>query len=286
MDDAIEHMRNELPHYQTAEPPPSESPPPDEHRQDGIPDSSPDPGPQTDGSLDMSSAEAFIDDVSAIYGIILTDEHELLSGPEGGWLMEEIGRCLILFSPGFITRLVSMYAGHESGFYIRLDSPSDDEFGSIVWDDDLIIYLRYDSNPDENGVTAATLAHELGHAIHFMAEEIVGEEQIENEMKALNGDFEYAGDRHHTLWDERIHRTAFAYNYGMFDHYEDIATIVELLADDPEDMRARLNDPENGILRRKTEYIRYLTSYITADIGALFAPLELEEPPGELPGAA
>jgi hypothetical protein len=276
IDDAIDQLLLDLTTSpDVADPPLSESPAPD---QNPVYDPGPTHGTHS-GALDMSSAEAFIDDVSSIYDITLIDGYDLLSGSEGSRIMEEIEFCLMLFSPGFLQRLVYLYAGHGSGFFIRLEGPSDYEFGSIEWDDDLVIFLRYDDNPDENGVNAATLAHELGHAVHFIVEEIVGEEQIENDLRSVNGDFTYAGDRYHSVWDEAAHITVFAYNYGMFDHYEDIATIFEMLAGDPGGMSTRLNDPESGILRQKTEYIRELALVVSEDTGGLFDPLEREELP-------
>jgi hypothetical protein len=236
--------------------------------------------PNGDGEPDIS--DDFIGYVWLTYAITLTDSYGLLSGPGGEWIMEELRRCLRLYSPGFLQALVSMYAEYGSGFHIRLDSPSDDEYGSVEWDGDLTIYLRYDSNPEENGVTAATLSHELGHAIHFIVEEIVGEEQIENALREINRDFAYVGGRYYEIWTEQLHGAAFAYDYGMTDHYEDVATIFEMLADDPEGMHARLNDPANEALRQKTNYIRYLTSYVSYGCEELFAPLD----PAAFPAAA
>jgi hypothetical protein len=208
---------------------------------------------------------------------VLIDAYELLDGDEGEWVMEEIERCLMLFTPGFIRALVSMYEEYNSGFTLSLAGPPNEEFGSILWDGDLTINLRYSDNPDINGVNAATLGHELGHAIHFIVEEIVGEETIRDSFVSMNGDFSYAGDRYHILWNPEIHTAAFAYNYGMSDVYEDVATIFELLASEPEQMRVRLSDPAYGTLRQKIEYVRYLTLYVYDGEIALFAPLETEE---------
>ncbi|MCL2003292.1 MAG: hypothetical protein FWG72_04710 [Oscillospiraceae bacterium] len=228
---------------------------------------------------DMSSPETFIQDIKRMYSITLTDEHKHLSGPDGGWMMKEISRCLALYSPGFVREMTAMYAEYGSRFFIRLDSPSEDDYGAIEWEDDVIIYLRYDSVPEWNGITAATLSHEMAHAVHFIVEEMVGEEEIKREMRMANKDFAYVGNRYDSVWQERIHAAAFAYDYGMYDAYEDAATILEMLVDDPEGMRRRLNNPENAILRRKTEYLYALASMISDECGALFAPLFAEAYP-------
>jgi hypothetical protein len=232
------------------------------------------PPPEPSAPPDLTPAEAFISRMDEIYGITLTDENDYLSGGGGAMLMDEIESCLELFTAEFVKSLTSMYAVRGSDFHIRLDEPDDTEHGSIVWNDDLVIRLRYDEDTGMNGVHAATLAHELGHAVHRIVSVIIGDEQIETALTEINGDFEYLGSLHGSGWDAEIHGNAFAYSYGMFNHHEDIATLFELLVSHPDEMRVRLSDPAADILRAKTEYLRYLTSHISGSTGDLFAPLD------------
>ena len=224
--------------------------------------------------LDMSSRQAFINDVRKSYHINISDRYGYLSGNTGRRHMRELNKCLSLFSPDFIKKLVAAYAEYDSRFIIRLERPSEDDAGYAKWDGDFTIGLHYDKDPDLNGITAGTLAHELGHAIHFMAEEEIGERRSEREMKSFNGRFSYAGSRYERVWNERSHGTTFAYDYAMYDYYEDIACIFEMLVSDPEGMKSRLLNPRNRPLFLKTRYIRDMAyKYISDECSAVFAPL-------------
>ncbi|MCL2031536.1 MAG: type III secretion system effector protein [Oscillospiraceae bacterium] len=232
------------------------------------------PSPAPGGALDMSSSEAFIRDAAEKYSITLTDGNGYLSGPEGRGMMEEIDRGLALFSPAFIQTLASAYADYGARFILQLDRPSREEYGYIEWDGDLTISLRYDRDPEYNGITASVLAHELGHAVHYIVEEAIGEQRSEREIGAFNGRFSYAGNRYARVWNASTHGTTFAYDYSLYDYYEDVATIFELLVREPGEMRARLSDPRNKPLRDKTEYIRDMTyRHISPECAAVFAPL-------------
>jgi hypothetical protein len=221
------------------------------------------------------SAEAFIQHINATYHVTLEDPHGYLSGRDGAFHIGELDRALTLFSPAFLQSLVARYARYGARFTIRLEPPSQTDAASIEWDRDLLIVLHYDRNPALNGITAGVLAHELGHAIHYLAEEN-GSWDIQSDLEAINAPHQYAGSRYARTWrSDGGLNMFFAYSYGLFNHYEDIATIFELLVDDPEGMRARLADPRNAALRRKTEYIRDMAFYHISDACfAVFAPLD------------
>jgi len=233
--------------------------------------------------LDMSSSAAFIADVMYVYEITLLDKAGFLSGEDGDFLMGEICHALSLFSPEFIRALVAEYREHRANFIIKLDVPSRTEFGITEWQRNLTITLHYDKEPDENGITAGVLAHEMAHAVHFIIEEYIGEERSELELRAFNGDFDYVGRNYESVWNPDIHGFYFAYDYSMADYYEDFATIVEMLIADPEEMLARFNDAQHEALILKTIYLRdIIYSYLSDACSDVFTPLYDASLPGNL----
>ena len=225
-------------------------------------------------TLDMSSADAFIADVQRVYDVKLTDERGYLSGSDGALLMRELNHTLSLFTPDFIRVLVEEYGYYNAGFSIALEGPSSTEFGLTEWDRDLKITLHYDRDPEENGISAAVLAHELAHAVHFIIEEYLGEARSESELRYFNGEFDYVEDDYDHVWDPDIHGRFFAYDYGMYDYYEDFATVIEMLIAFPDDMLERFSDAQHEALLRKTIYLRdIMYFYISDTCFPLFSPL-------------
>jgi len=224
--------------------------------------------------LDMSSAEKFIADLESTYNVELLDRRNYLSGSDGDMMMRELDNAFSLFSPRFIRALVMEYEKYDSAFIIVINGPSATEYGMTEWDGDLTITLNYDRNYKESGVTAAVLAHELAHAVHFIIEEYIGVMQSKLDMLSLCGEYRYVQDDYDDLWDPDVHGFVFAYSYGMYDYYEDIATIIELLVDKPEDMFERFIDDQHEPLYRKALYIRDLMYYYISDACfAIFTPL-------------
>ena len=228
--------------------------------------------------LDMSSSEAFIKDVKKAYNITLIDSYNVLSGLDGEYLKSELNHGLSLFSPRFIKKLVSIYSEYDASFIIELGGVNIHEYGCTEWDRDLTITLYYNVVPSENGITAAVLAHEMGHAVHFILEEAIGESRSEKDLREFNGEFDYVGYSYVYEWDKGTHSFVFAYNYGMYDYYEDIATIFELLAEKPDEMFGRLSNYRYEVLFLKTSYIRDMTYlHISDECSAIFAPLSSAE---------
>ena len=225
-------------------------------------------------SLDMSSADAFIADMQRAYDIELSDERGYLSGSDGADLMRELNKTLSLFTPEFIRALVEEYKEYNSKFFIILEGPSTAEFGVTEWDKHLTITLHYDGDPEENGITAAVLAHELAHAVHFIIEESIGETRSESELRVFNGPFDYVKDDYDSVWDHDLHSPFFAYDYGMYDYYEDFATTLEMLVGFADEMLERFNDTQHEALFNKTIYLRNLIySYISDACFPVFTPL-------------
>jgi hypothetical protein len=230
--------------------------------------------------LDMSSPSAFIDSVWERYGIILQDHEELLYTAEGLGYKQEIAHALWLFSPEFMRTLAdTFHKEHRATYIIRLGGHNDDQYGTAEWYNNIIITIYKDNDPAFCGITAPVLAHEIGHTIHYLIEEYITEEQSERDMESFNGGFYYVGDDYDSVWRYKLHGNTFAYDYSLHCYYEDIATIFELLVEDPEDMARRLADPWNEPLLLKTQYIREMTyRYVSDECWMVFMPLyEAEE---------
>ena len=230
--------------------------------------------------LDRTSPSAFIDSAWEIYGVILQDREKFLYTGRGAEYMQEIEHALMLFSPTFMRRLTEHYhREYRATYMINIEGHNDDYYGIAVWQTNVVVTLHFDEDIESCGITAPVLAHEIGHTIHFLFEEYTGVEQSELDMMAFNGDFFYVGDDYDVVWREKLHETTFAYDYGMHCYYEDVATIFELLAEDPREMTARLSDPWNEPLLLKTQYIREMTyKYISDECWLIFMPLyEAEE---------
>jgi len=225
-------------------------------------------------TLDMSSAEAFIADLQSTYNIEFIDRRGYLYEIDGVDIMHELNLALSLFTPTFLRALVAEYEEYGARFILNLEGPSSTEFGFTEWDRNLTITLHYDRDPDENGVTAAVLAHELAHAVHFIIEEYIGETQSMEELRYFNGAFDYVGEDYDRLWNQDIHDPYFAYDYGMYDYYEDFATIIEVLVAFPDEMLERFSVYSHEALTRKTMYIREIMFYHISDTCfPIFIPL-------------
>ncbi|MCL2636856.1 MAG: hypothetical protein FWD48_00655 [Oscillospiraceae bacterium] len=256
----------------------------EEPRQERIREASPLPAPE----LDTSSPEAFAESVWEHYSIILQDRDDLFNTDEGLDYMQEIEHALMLFSPAFMRALADIFhKEHRATYIIRVDGHNDDQYGIAVWNSNIIVTVYSDNDPALCGITAPVLAHEIGHTIHYLIEEYISEEQSERDMEAFNGEFEYVGDRYDRVWREKLHGTTFAYDYGMSSYYEDIATIFELLVEDPADMTKRLSDTYSEPLLLKTQYIREMTyKYVSDECYLIFMPLYEAEEILELGAAA
>jgi hypothetical protein len=231
-------------------------------------------------ALEKSSPAAFADSMWDIYTVVLQDSEELLHTDKGIEYMQEIEHALQLFSPAFMREMAALYhKEHRATYIIRLGGHNDNQYGTAVWHNNIIVTLYLDNNPELCGINASVLAHEIGHTIHYLIEEYIGEKQSERDMTAFNGDFAYVGDRYDRVWRYKLHGTTFAYDYGMYCYYEDTATIFEALVEDPDDMARRLSDPYNQPLFLKTQYIREMTyKYVSDECYLIFMPLyEAEE---------
>ncbi|MDR2531997.1 MAG: hypothetical protein LBC82_04065 [Oscillospiraceae bacterium] len=262
---------------------PDETPPdtPDEtppEIPDDIPDDTP---PPLSSLLDKSSPQAFTDSIWEIFIIVLTDDEDFLSEENSSDYMDEIEHALMLFSPEFMRTMVSYYhREYSSTYFINISGYNEDLAGLAkrAWypgfGGNVSVTLFFDSDAENCGITAPVLAHEIAHTVHYLIEDFTDAGQIEKEMQALNGDFIYVDVLFNAFWNEALHSTTFANEYGMHCHYEDIASIIGLLVGDPDGMAVRLSDPQNEPLFLKTQYIREMFyEYISDDCFLVFAPL-------------
>ena len=231
-----------------------------------------------DSYLDTTSANAFISGMKEIYDITLIDENGYLSGRDGEWSMTSLDYGLGVFSPEFIKKLVAVYASYNARFVIKLvPAEVQGHAGMTEWveNSEITIYLRYvEGDYYYNGVCASTLAHELGHAVQFIADKQIGEQKILDDMTLINNGFPYVGDN----WDEewKLEKyTAFANAYSTKNYKEDIATTIEMLVGTPTAAQMLFSEPANKIIREKTEYIRGLFyQTVSNDCAKVFSPLD------------
>ena len=234
-------------------------------------------------ALDTSSPEAFIDGVLEIYHVIMEDVDGSLQGENGKARMEEIETTLTMYSPAFIREMVSLYKDIGADFIIRVLDDSNEPYGTASWypDEDLIITLNFDEDEDEDDDFHSTLSHELGHAMHYLIENSMDEDQDEYGLESLNQGFEYV-ENYIDEWDYELHSPVFAWAYGMYNYHEDWATIVEVLTiitpggitDELPDISERLIDPKNEPLFEKSRYIREMVyKYISDECSAIFKVL-------------
>ena len=251
-----------------------------------------DPGASNDfdtsAALDTSSAEAFIESMRSVYHIIFVDDYGLLHDEIGVSRMKELETTLKMYSPGFIRTMVSLYNDMDADFIIAIEESDDDDFGSASWGGggDLVISLYYKRTGLDGGVNHDTLSHELGHAMHYIIEENIGEDRAEQEMMALNQGFPYTED-YENVWDEELHSPVFAYDYGMYNYLEDWATLVEELmmltqrglTTSTQELSERLSDPRNEPLLIKAQYIRDMVyKHISDECSEIFFKLyEVED---------
>lgn len=226
------------------------------------------------GSGGELSAEDFIADVKTRYGVTLEDPFGFLSGAGGPAMIAGLDRGLVLYSSGFMTKMVGLFAEYGSNFIIRLEGESEDAYGTAEWDNDLIVILHFGYDED-NGITLETLAHELAHAVQFLVQENIGEEQYTIEMMRFNGSFTYVGDDHYeAAWVESLHSTTFASDYGMSCCCEDWATIIEFMVKEPQAMYERFKDSDNEPLFLKAQWIRTMFyQHVSNEAFLLFEPL-------------
>jgi len=218
-----------------------------------------------------------------VYHIVLLDDYELLHDEIGESRMKELEMTLQLYSQPFIRKMVSIYNEMGAGFFIEINENDEDAHGSASWgeDADLLITLNYNDDGEVAGVNHSTLSHELAHAMHFIIEENIGEDRAGEELMALNQGFPYTED-YEDEWDEELHSPVFSYDYGMYNHLEDWATMIEEMTNfsptnlttATKQMSERLIDPQNEPLLIKAQYIREMIyKYISDECSAIFRTL-------------
>ena len=238
--------------------------------------------------VDSDSAYAMA--LKAMYGITLRDDGGFLHLLDNSAARDSIDSTFAAFSPSYINRLSAFFESIGVRFALcieegelKLDKNGEFEFvlGRFDVSEDspeAAITLYHYPELGMDGVNTATLAHELGHATHYVIRYLIGDIQLEKLISQYNAGFEYVGGSHIEEWDYIEHAPVFAYSYGMMNHSEDVATIFEKLVDSPEGMRARLSDPSNSALFKKVQEIRRLTyEYVSSETCAVFAPIYYAE---------
>lgn len=227
----------------------------------------------------QSIGAAFASELKNKYGIQLTDAAGALSGDDAADRVSDLKRALEAYSPALIKAMSSYYAKQKINAVLRLETGngkdgSDGDITLNTKDKILAIRLFVSDDGSIDGVDCETLAHELGHLVTYMLEDIYGSDKLRSEWKSFNGGIVYAGGYYQSLWKPEYEHV-FSYDYGLTDFYEDIATLYESLVSTPTAMTYRLSDSASAPLRQKVAYLKKMTEkYIGKASQALYAPLD------------
>ena len=188
------------------------------------------------------------------YGIDIEDPDHLLT-PENCIVLDE---SLAILSIPVIDGILEFLEEDGRDFSLVFADETYDALGETIFTYDEIeitIYAPRDTYDPEmtNGITVETIVHEFGHVLHDIFEDEYGIRPVKETWCQLNGSSEY-GDE----WDENAEHY-FAYDYGMTDYYEDVATVFEDLAAYPVVTEGRLAKEENDPLYFKAKYLYEMT---------------------------
>ena len=203
---------------------------------------------------DSIGAARTVSDLQKKYGFTIKDPDGLLSDENGPENCAVIDQTLEIFSKPLIKGFLKNLWRRDCSFSMEFLDEASDSLGETSYDYNNIrikIFAPRDTRDPSmtNGITVETIAHELGHAVHDALEYQYGADEIERTWTKLNGSYAY-GDE----WDNGC-EAFFAYEYGLTDYYEDIATVCEDLAAFPLVMSSRLSQPENEPLYLKAKYL-------------------------------
>lgn len=220
--------------------------------------------PGWDSSSGFSSSEPIPDDtigqartveeLERKYGFSVNDPDRLLSDKDGAKRCAVLDEALEIYSKPVIRGFLKRLRERECGFSMTFRDKNSNSLGETSYSEGEIKITIFAprSTSDEfytNGITVETIAHELGHAIHDVLEFDYGAGEFEELWEALNVDYDYGDD-----WDLKSGEV-FAYEYGMTDYYEDVATVFEELAARPGEMGARLSRTDSIPLYLKTKLL-------------------------------
>jgi hypothetical protein len=203
---------------------------------------------------DSIDAARTVSDLQKKYGFTIKDPDGLLSDENGPENCAVIDKTLEIFSKPMIKGFLKILWRRDCSFSMEFLDEASNSLGETSYDYNNIrikIFAPRDTRDPSifNGITVETIAHEIGHAVHDALEYQYGTDEIKRVWTKLNGSYTY-GDE----WDSGCD-AFFAYEYGLTDYYEDIATVFEDLAAFPQATASRLSQPESEPLYLKVKYL-------------------------------
>lgn len=203
---------------------------------------------------DTVGAARTVDELERKYGFEIEDPDRLLSDENGEENCAILDETLEIFSKPLIKGFLRSLWRRDCAFSMEFVDEHSDSLGETSYRSDLIHIKIFAprNTPDPsvtNGITVETIAHELGHAIHDALEYQYGMDEVEDIWTSLNGGYEYGEE-----WEDGC-EAFFAYEYGMTDYYEDVATVFEDLAAFSLVMSSKLSQQEYDPLYMKVKYL-------------------------------
>ena len=193
-------------------------------------------------------------DLEQQYGFPIYDPDGLLSGEEGKINRDVLTEALDTLSVPLIRGMLQNLQRREISFEMIFLDEESDNLAQTEYSHSMIrirVYAPrefFDSEADD-GITLQTITHEFGHVFHDVLESEYGPDAFREAWSFLNGEHNY-GDE----WSKDCGHY-FAYDYGLTEYYEDVATVFENLGAYPLIASSRFTREENTPLYLKAKLL-------------------------------
>ncbi len=203
-----------------------------------------------------------VDQLEEKFGITIDDMHGYLRGNKSAEYIALLDKTMDLFGVEVMWAIADYYAGYDMDFILTVREPTkqaiaedsvayafEDEYGAGIE-----LYVPGIARGID-GMNVATIAHELGHIVHYIAE-YEGDEDIESAFIGHNKGLAY--DEDGSSYDKPNGKYVFVNDYASTSYYEDIASIFEYLAAEPNTIQKWFADNAYAPILKKAQLLKRL----------------------------
>ncbi len=208
--------------------------------------------------------------LSKKYGIKVVDESKYLKQED----IIVLNSALSLFGENVIKKIIEFYKSVGVSFSITILNPTEEVIkkGTLAYafqeGSASGVNLYTPKGYFKGGIHADVIAHELGHIVHYILDYQVGEQKLKEEYTKLNKGEQY--DDNYKPEEQYI----FPNEYGSTNYYEDFASMFELFAKSPNEMKSKISTGKYFALHHKAKVIKQFAESYFGKFNGIFNLIE------------